>query len=166
MPSAALAALRSSLRLLTSGPGAGLTDDQLDTFLTQNREYLHRMPLTPTPDRTVWYAGAGWWDADAALTDARGAALVATDADMSAGRFTFAASQPGTVYLTGYTYDLYAAAAAVWDYLAQGVADTFDASADGATYNLSQVVARYENRAASYRAQARASVEQVTRAYL
>lgn len=69
-------------------------------------------------------------------------------ADYEEGSFTFAASTGGSVlYLTGRTYDVYAAAADVWRQKAGHVADRFDFSADGASYKASQLMSSYEMRA-------------------
>jgi hypothetical protein len=68
--------------------------------------------------------------------------------DYLAGRVTFTADTAGTAYyLTGRTYDLYAAAAEVWRQKAAHVAERFDFSADGASFKASQLRAQYMEQA-------------------
>ena len=50
------------------------------------------------------------------------------------------------------TYDLNAAAADIWGEKAAAITGDFDFSADGGTYNRSQVVAQYQQRERFYRA--------------
>ena len=74
-------------------------------------------------------------------------------ADYRAGRVTFTASTGGTAYyMTGRSYDVYAAAADIWEMKAAHVAERFDFTADGASFKVSQLVAQYEKQAASMRA--------------
>lgn len=49
------------------------------------------------------------------------------------------------------TYDLAAAAAAVWDEKAASLAGQFDFTADGATFHKAQAVEQYERQARSWR---------------
>ena len=65
-----------------------------------------------------------------------------------AGRVTFLANTDGTAYyLTGRSYDVYAAAAEVWRMKAAAVADRFDFTADGASFKASQLIAQYNKMA-------------------
>lgn len=74
-------------------------------------------------------------------------------ADYRAGRITFTASTGGTAYyLTGRSYDIYAAAADIWEMKAAHVAERFDFTADGASFKVSQLVQQYERQAANMRA--------------
>lgn len=69
--------------------------------------------------------------------------------DYERGVFEFAASVTGgsVLYLTGRSYDVYAAAADIWRQKAAHVADRFDFSADGASFKVSQLMAQYERQA-------------------
>jgi hypothetical protein len=68
--------------------------------------------------------------------------------DTQAGRITFVADTAGTVYyLTGRTYDVYAAAAEVWRLKAAEVAQRFDFTADGASFKASQLLEQYNKMA-------------------
>lgn len=69
-------------------------------------------------------------------------------ADYASGRFTFTTDTAGTAYyLTGRSYDVYAAAAEIWRMKAAQVAERFDFTADGASFHASQLVAQYEKQA-------------------
>lgn len=68
--------------------------------------------------------------------------------DTGAGRVIFAADTAGTAYyLTGRSYDVYAAAAEVWRMKAADVANRFDFTADGASFKASQLIAQYNKMA-------------------
>ncbi len=78
----------------------------------------------------------------------------AWSADYLAGRITFTADTAGTVYyLTGRSYDVYAAAADIWQAKAAHVAERFDFSADGASFSASKLIDQYERMAAKCAAQ-------------
>ena len=73
--------------------------------------------------------------------------------DYRAGRVTFNANTLGTAYyMTGRSYDIYAAAADILEQKAAHVAERFDFTADGASFKVSQLVQQYERQAASMRA--------------
>lgn len=77
------------------------------------------------------------------------AGTTAWTADYNAGRFTFTTDTAGTVYyLTGRSYDVYAAAGDIWRQKAAQVADRFDFTADGSSFKVSQLVTQYEKQAA------------------
>ena len=90
------------------------------------------------------------------LRDTTGARLGTADytVDYASGRITFAADQAGSVrYLTGRSYDVYEAAARIWETKAAHVADRFDFTADGATFKASQLTQQYMSMARQMRAQ-------------
>jgi hypothetical protein len=65
-----------------------------------------------------------------------------------AGRVTFVSNTDGTAYyLTGRSYDVYAAAAEVWRMKAADVAGRFDFTADGASFKASQLIEQYNKMA-------------------
>lgn len=167
MARASLADLITRLRLLVNDPAGGtqaFTDDQLEDVLDARRADVRHLELdaaeTRDPGAGVTYldyhARVGDWESDAVLEDATGAALVPATSDYLVGHWTFAASQTPPVYLTGKTFDLYAAAADLLEMWAAKLAlSGFDFSADGATYHLSQRQAALERQAALYRTRAR-----------
>lgn len=74
--------------------------------------------------------------------------------DYQYGRVTFGTSQAGSVrYVTGRSYDVYEAAARVWENKAASVAQQFDFTADGASFKNSQLVSQYMSMAQQMRAQ-------------
>ena len=90
------------------------------------------------------------------LSDSTGARIGTADysVDYASGRITFGANQAGSVrYVTARSYDVYEAAAMVWESKAAHVADRFDFDADGASFKASQMVAHYQRMAQQMRAQ-------------
>lgn len=84
--------------------------------------------------------------------------------DYDGGRVTFGADQAGSVrYVTARSYDIYEAAARVWESKAAHVADRFDFSADGASFKASQLTAQYREMARQMRAQSRTGGIRVSR---
>lgn len=76
--------------------------------------------------------------------------------DYNAGRVTFNANTGGEAYyLTGRSYDLYAAAADIWEMKAAHVAERFDFTADGASFKASQLITQYTAQAQRCRAKSR-----------
>lgn len=64
--------------------------------------------------------------------------------DYRSGRVSLIPNTMGTVYyMTGRTYDVYAAAASIWRTKAAHVAQRFDFSADGASFKASQLRSQY-----------------------
>lgn len=86
--------------------------------------------------------------------------------DYNAGRVTFTTNTGGTAYyLTGRSYDLYAAAADIWEVKAAHVAERFDFTADGASFKASQLVTQYTQQAQRCRAQSRSGLITVGQLY-
>lgn len=80
---------------------------------------------------------------------APGPGTSAWTADYNAGRFTFTADTAGTVYyLTGRSYDVYAAASELWSLKAAHVAERFDFTVDDASFSASKLIDQYEKMAA------------------
>lgn len=74
--------------------------------------------------------------------------------DYAYGRVTFGADQRGSVhYVTARSYDVYEAAARVWEMKAAHVADRFDFTADGASFKASQLMSHYRAMALQMRSQ-------------
>jgi hypothetical protein len=84
--------------------------------------------------------------------------------DYTNGRVTFGADQAGSVrYVTARSYDVYEAAARVWESKAAHVADRFDFTADGASFRASQLVTQYNNMARMMRNQSTTGGLRVTK---
>ncbi len=158
---ASMAALITAVRGLigdTSTTAPVLTDDQVQAALDAWREEVRYQELTPAetiqPGGAVvtldYYADMGNWETDAKLFDAQYNVLTPATSDYVVGHWTFTTDTPPPVRISGKTYDLYAAAA---DLLAQWAAIeklSFDFSADGASYQLSQKVAALLSLAQQY----------------
>lgn len=146
------------------------TDSQLQTYLDRGRVELWDEPIQPVPvtnaGGTVEYRdyriGYTWLEQTTGgtavfyLRDATGARLGTTEysIDYANGLVTFAEDQRGSArYVVGRSYDVYAAAASVWEAKAGHVAQRFDFSADGASFKASQLRASYLDMARQMRSQ-------------
>lgn len=148
------------------------TDDQLQSHLDRVRAELWAEPLVAiarqtgpgtvvyTEFRTTWT----WLESTTGgtaiyyVTDSTGAAIGTANytPDYQYGRITFGADQAGSArYLTARSYDVYEAAARVWESKAAHVADRFDFSADGASFKASQLVEQYTKMAVAMRRESR-----------
>lgn len=155
----------------TVGTASYWTDDQIQAVLDRNRLDFADSQLMPLREvnsggTVVYYVHqCGFTN----LEDTNGGTAVlyvrnssgtragTTDytLDGFAGRVTFVADTAGTVYyLTGRSYDIYAAAAEIWRSKAGHVAERFDFTADGATFRASQLVEQYTKMADKYSAMA------------
>lgn len=146
------------------------SDDQIQDILDQCREDIYEEAIHPVAQRnsggTVEYreyrSAHAWFEQTAGGTavwylQAVDGAFVGTadyTVDYRTGRIVFAADQAGSArYLTGRAYDVYEAAAQVWDEKAAHVADRYDFSADGASFKASQMMSQYQKQAMRLRSQ-------------
>lgn len=146
----------------------------IETALQQRRVEMRYERLTPLPSRasggTVTYVtytapnGWGWWDDDAVIVNYNYDALTPATADWSVGRWTFASEPTRPVMITGYTYDVYAAAADLLEARASEVAE------DMSAFSVAHGSFTYANKrtgpmqmAQRYRAKQRPSVATVYR---
>jgi hypothetical protein len=96
------------------------------------------------------------WEGDGVLQyGGTWASVTPASSDWLAGHWTFSASQQPPVYLTGKTYDVYAAAADLLERWAATLKLEFDFEEDGQRFKRSQKPAGVLALAAQYRAQAR-----------
>ena len=170
---ASMAALIARLRLLVNDPvGASQiwSDDQLQDWLDGQRTDVVRAALyynwaivAGANAVLNYFAETGDWESDAALSDVEGTTLTPGAVNLLTGRWTFAAHQAPPVYLTGQTYDLYAAAADVLEARAGQLAGAYDFTADGATYHRSQQAAGLLALARQYRGRSRPRMIQMVR---
>lgn len=132
------------------------SDDHLQERLDRHATYLTGDPLiwqTQYIDGTVNYltANARWKNLEEAesgtgrwiVRDSTGAenGTANYSATYDTGRLTWTADQGGTAYyLTGYSYDLHAAAIEVLEEKLAYIDLWYDFGADGANYNRGQVV--------------------------
>lgn len=145
-------------------------DEQIQTHLDRVRVEFWDEPVQAVP--TVNSGGTteykeyrlprAWWEQTTGgtavfyLRDSTGARIGTANytMDFQYGRLTFGADQAGSVrYVTGRSYDVYEAAARVWEAKAAHVAQKFDFSADGASYKASNQYKQYMEMARAMRSQ-------------
>lgn len=149
----------------TVGDTVYWTDQQLQDALDRTRREIVDEAISPvrviassgsTEYRIYQSVGRNYEETDGGtarfyVRDANGTRLgTATySVDYALGRVEFAATTGGSVlYLNGYVYDPYAAAADIWQQKAAHVASRFDFTADGASFKVSQLRTQYESMAA------------------
>lgn len=154
----------------TVGTVSMWSDDALQTILDRVRVEFwdESVPYVPTVNSggTTEYKEARlpgtWWEQTTGgtsifyLRDSTGARIGTANytIDYQYGRIAFGADQVGSArYVTGRSYDVYEAAARVWEQKAAHVADQFDFSADGASFKNSQRVKQYMDMARMMRSQ-------------
>jgi hypothetical protein len=161
-----MADLISRLRLLIGDPAGGsqvFADQELQDALDLRRDDVRYLAPaaaeTIAPGGTVqyldYYADRAPWEADEALVDGNWATLTPASADRVVGRWTFAASTPPPVYVTGKVYDLYAAAADVLEAWAATVKLDFTFTTDGQQFTRAQKFNQIAALAADYRRRSR-----------
>ncbi len=160
-----LADLITRLRKLVNDPAGASqswSDDELQDFLDANRLDVRHAALRPEPawtggtvTYTDYFADYGEWESDVTLEDSNGDDLTPSASNLVAGHWTFADGQDPNVYVTGKTFDLWAAAADVLEAWAAKVALEFDFDADGSGYKRSQKREALLAVAAQYRRKAR-----------
>jgi hypothetical protein len=152
-----MAPLIAAVRTLVDDPilaasGAQLTDEQIQDALDHARTDVRFLELAPAADiapggavswlhyyAEVGSVGMGDWEADVVIQSNTFAYLTPATADYLVGHFVFATDTRPPVYLTGKTYDRYAAAVEllrVW--LARVKLTSFDFSSDSQKFLLSQ----------------------------
>jgi hypothetical protein len=170
---ASMSALIASLRRLindASGESAVWTDEELQEWLDAHRDEVIEEPLayawqTVAGESVVlaYVASCGNWESDAALTDANGDTLTADRENLVVGQWTFDEHQQPPVYLTGRSYDVYAAAADALEARAAQFALAYDFTADGASYHRSQQAQALLALAKQYRRRSRPRVARMVR---
>lgn len=122
-------------RLVGDDPEVDFTDDALQEALDafQSR-YVDQLltPLPPYPPYREYEAGVGGWADNEVLERPLGTVVVPDSADRINGRWTFDAGLDPNVYISGQTYDVYAAAVLVIEWaLGKGAGAVRSWSADG-----------------------------------
>ncbi len=146
------------------------SDDQLQTVLDRVRVEIWREPVQPIPLLNTggtteykeyrlpwtWLEQTTGGSVIFTLTNASGALIGTANytVDYQYGRVSFGATQAGSArYVTARSYDVYEAAARVWEQKAGHVAQKYDFSADGASFKASQERANYLAMAQQMRSQ-------------
>lgn len=145
----AMAPLITKVRELIDDPtGANqaLTDEQIQDALDRSRKEIRYGELQALETRTAgtiehrdYIAGnlGSPWEV-ATLYSSSWAALNPQTVDLIAGRWTFAAHQAGPVYISGWVYDLYKAAAEACEMWAAKVKFDYDMSDENQSLKRSQ----------------------------
>lgn len=169
---ATMADLITKLRRLVNDAGGSLFDDDaLQAYLDARRWRANYLVLDAEAERQSggdidylnFQAPHGDWEADAALLDANFDALTPATADLATGRWTFATEPSTPVYLRGWTYDLYAAAADALEERAAQLAPEYTFSADGGQFVRSQAYSQTAELVGRYRRMQRVGVTELVR---
>lgn len=156
------------------------TDEQVQTHLDRVRvelwdELTYAVPSVNSGGTTIytdyripyqWLESTTGGTAIFYLTEADGTRIGTTNytIDYATGRVTFGVDQAGSVrYVTGRSYDVYEAAARIWESKAAHVADRYDFSADGASFKASQLATQYMAAASRLRMQSNSGGLQTSR---
>jgi len=131
-----IARLRRIINDPLDGPTVVFDDAELAGFLEGHALAFENLALTAETQWTFTAPYGGWAD-DITFVDGAGNALTPTSGSNLGGRWVFP-SAPSAVFATGQAYDLHAAAADAFEEWAARLALSFDFTADGATYHLSQ----------------------------
>lgn len=131
-----------------SGTSQVFSDDEIEDVLDTRRQDLRYVPLKAvdtiaaggTVSWLTWYGGSEW-ESGVSLCDASYKAITAGSANYDLGKFDFVTHQSNGVLATGYTYDIYAAAADLLEMWIAKLKLGVDFSADGSSFSLSQRVA-------------------------
>lgn len=143
------------------------SDDQLQAILDRNRINLREVALTPHPLLSAggsyvyndYQANCGWLENTLGgtsrfiVTDGMGSSIGTAlwSADYETGLVTFVNNQAGSARaITGFSYDLYAAAADVWQQKAAAYAAAVDFSTDNHSIKRSHIVTTCERMAQRY----------------
>lgn len=167
-----MADLIARTRRLIGDPagGAAVFDDQaVQDALDERAARVHLEPLRPAPSRTgqtrEHVAAWGDWEDGERLEDAAGAVLTPASVDRIGGRWTFAGHTPAC-FLTGTTYDRYAAAADLLEQWAALAKLRVTASTGTKRVELSRQLPALLELAGTYRAKARPTTARQVRADL
>lgn len=157
--------------MVDDADAATWTSDQLQDVLDRHQYRVLREPLerektnlsATSYEYRIYHSrwrdfeagGTTFFNIEASNGEQRGTATYT--ADYARGVVTMATDQMGTaLYLTGRTYDLNGAAAALWKQRAGKVASYYDAKTDGHSLSRSQWFAHCKEMADMYASEARA----------
>ena len=159
MARAAMASIITLVRGLINDPAGAsqqFTDDAIEDQLDLTRTYRLKEELTALPEpagtQLKFKSEHRYWESDVTLSDPAGTVLTPASSDPISGYFVFGSTQ-SAVYATGFTYDVYAAAAELLTLWAGRIEqDVLKFSADGSSYEFSGVRDAKLRLAAQYRA--------------
>lgn len=151
------------------------TAEEIDVALRRYAQFVSHEPLTPVPS---YEAGTGLvykryehrlgdWSADTFLQDGDHAVLSPDEAAIDKGVWTFTSNTASPVYITGTTFDVYAAAATLLEAKAAAKAgDLVSFSAQNGSYSYAPKSKQYMQIAKKYRAMARVGAVELRRSDL
>ncbi|HEY1011350.1 MAG TPA: hypothetical protein VGE07_01515 [Herpetosiphonaceae bacterium] len=155
-----------------AGDGQVFDDQTIQDELDGNRQQVTELWLSHEASRQGgelvylnWLAPMGDWEADVVLLDAAYAELTPATSDLINGRWSFAETQT-RVYVTGKSYDRYAAAAALLDAWAAKVKLKVNFQAGPTRVNLSEQFAALRTLACEFRERQRPTIGRLTRSDL
>ncbi len=154
--------------------GQTFTDDDVQAALDRRRIDIRYQPLQPRETYSSvggvlyldYYSQWTDWESDAVLTQYLYTAVTPTANEWLVGHWQFAVSTLPAIYITGKTYDVYAAAADMLDRWVAVNAGAYDFTSDGQSFHRSQMNMGRMNLANQYRALQRPQQITVTRSDL
>lgn len=163
MARAAMASIITLVRGLINDPAGAsqqFTDDAIEDQLDLTRTYRLKEELTalaePAGTQLKFQSAYRYWESDLSLTNPAGTVLTPASSDPISGYFVFGSTQ-SAVYATGFTYDVYAAAAELLTLWAGRIEqDVLKFSADGSSYEFSGIREAKLRLAAQYKARSNA----------
>jgi hypothetical protein len=154
-----MSSLISRIRLLISDVDVAnqiFSDQVIQDTLDTDRQRVSDLLLSEVAPG-VHIAPLSDWETDVQLLSGSGATLTPTDSNLFAGEWTIATPNVA-VYLSGKSYDLYAAAAALLEAWAAQVKLHYDVATDDQKLARSQQRSALLELAAQYRARTRPRV--------
>lgn len=156
----------ATVRKLIADTGAAVfTDDDVQEALDRHRLNVDREELAPVYEAIdgswvvrKYYSAYRYWEEDGILRDAQGSVLSPAITEWQVGAWTFAAHQPPPVYITGKSFDPYAAAADLLEAWAARIKLEYDFDEGGQSFARSQKIKQVLDLAAYYRMRQRAVV--------
>ena len=155
--------------MIADSPGAGavFTDDDLQDFLDLNRQEVRYLPLMPLEtigpggvvQWRVFVAALGDWEDGAELVDTAFNPLpppgITLTANLLTGRWEFSAGVTPSARLSGFTYDLAAAAVEALESWASKVKLKYDFASADQKLSRSQMIAHLLTLAETFRGKCR-----------
>ena len=171
MPRPTMGTLITEVKRLINDPSNETwTDDQIQRVMDQRRLEAVQVQLSAKRVRStsdwkylIYSHPYGDWEDEAQLYDSGFNEVTADTVDLITGRWEFSDEPAYPIYLSGFTYDLHAAAADLLEEKALTMVGDFDFAADGGSYKRSQSRSGVEKLAAKYRRRQRVSVGAMVR---
>lgn len=167
--------VRRNIPTVAVGDTGYLDDQPIQDALDAHRFTVRYAPLRPGPtltngalyNYTDYYADIGYWESDGVLTWVNFETLSPATADWLTGHWTFNLPAPGQyppVYLTGKYYDIeYAIHDALQQVIAALSLSTYTFSADGATFQRTQIITTLQKLADQHLRKAKVTTRQARR---